>query len=99
MEEGFCILGKRSTKDNGEEIMDWKFEKWIPGEGECELTWDKITNEYEEIEYGMEKKEYIKPEMEEVELQVEGALLEASGEEEYNGEGAFNALTDINQQV
>lgn len=97
MEEGFCLLGKRSTKDNGEEIMDWKFEKWIPGEGECELTWDKITNEYEEIEYGMEKKEYIKPEMEEVEIQVEGALLDSS---EYEG-GEMGSIipTDINQQV
>jgi hypothetical protein len=78
--------------------MDWKFEKWIPGEGECELTWDKITNEYEEIEYGMEKKKYIKPEMEEVELQVEGALLEASGED-YNDELSSIIPTDINQQV
>jgi hypothetical protein len=47
----------------------------------------------------MEKKKYIKPEMEEVEMATEGALLQASGDEEYNGEGAFNALTDINQQV
>ena len=98
MEEGFCLLGKRSSKDNGEEIMDWKFEKWIPGEGECELTWDKITNEYEEIEYGMEKKEYIKPEMEEVEMITEGALLQASGDD-YNEEMSSIIPTDINQQV
>lgn len=75
--------------------MDWKFEKWIPGEGECELTWDKITNEYEEIEYGMEKKEYIKPEMEEIEMATEGALLQASFEDEFGSV----IPTDINPQV
>ena len=77
--------------------MDWKFEKWIPGEGECELTWDKITNEYEEIEYGMEKKEYIKPEMEEIELHQESNLLCESGE--WCDEMGSIIPTDINQQV
>jgi hypothetical protein len=96
VEERFYILGKRSSKDNGEKVMNLNFEKWIPGEGECELEWDKITNEYEEIEYGMEKKKYIKPEMEEVELQQEGALLSESYEE---GEMGSIIPTDINQQV
>ena len=77
--------------------MDWKFEKWIPGEGEGELTWDKITNEYEEIEYGMEKKEYIKPEMEEIELHQESNLLCESGE--WCDEMGSIIPTDINQQV
>ena len=79
--------------------MDWKFEKWIPGEGECELTWDKITNEYEEIEYGMEKKEYIKPEMEEVDLNNQELILCGSAEDEPDVELGSIIPTDINQQV